>query len=310
MKRLALLAIMIGLLAACSPQDQAEADVMRMRAAPTATLAAIQNEAERTRQEIVAPVKATAEAASILANNDQRIDEDKHQQALRHAGEMAAQTLSNTQRLAAMNVQQAETLEEIQAEGAAKVAASQADAQKSTAYAWRETGVSIGIMLAAVIALGGVAIGITLWSWNRAMIFKDESGRMVIVKGNTVMLPSRTEGPALVIRAPSMPEKLGTGVRLMLGKPVAPLATEVLMPVGPHQEEVTSRDQTVELIRAAMSGKKQAASEIQQAASASVAQMFGGQMAGLLGGRLPNEPLLINAPDQVKAFEDSLGGEG
>jgi len=307
MKRSALLIIILIVLSACSPQDQAEADVMRMQAAPPATRAAIQNDAERTRQEIVAPVKATAEAASILANNKQRIDEDQHQQALRHAGEMSALTISNTQRLTTMAVQQAASLEEIQADGAAKVSASQAEAQKSAAYAWRETGISVGIALAAVVALTGLAVGFSLWSWNRATIFQDESGRMVIVKGNTVMLPSRTEGPVLVIRNPSMPEKLGTGVRLMLGKPTLQLTTEVLMPVGPHQDAVTSRDQTVELIRAAMSGKHPT-TEIQQAASASVAQMFGGQMAGLLGGRLPEHPYLIDAPAQIKAFEDSLGG--
>jgi hypothetical protein len=307
MKRSASIVILLIVLNACSPKEQAEADVIVMKAAPIATQAAIQNDAERTRQGIVAPVKATAEAASILANNKQRIDEDQHQQALRHAGEMAALTISNTQRLVTMAVQQAASLEEIQANGAAKVAASQAEAQKSTAYAWRETGVSLGIAAAAVVALIGLATGFSLWSWNRATIFQDESGRMVIVKGNTVMLPSRTEGPVLVVRNPSLPEKLGTGVRLALGKPTLQLTTEVLMPVGPHQDAVTSRDQTVELIRAAISGKQPAA-EIQQAASASVAQMFGGQMAGLLGGRLPEQPYLISAPAQVKAFEDSLGG--
>jgi hypothetical protein len=307
MKRSAVLIVILIVLSACSPKEQAEAEVIVMRAAPAATAAAIQNDAERTRQNIIAPVKATAEADSILANNKQRIDEDQHQQALRHAGEMAALAISNTQRLGIMAVQQAANLEEIQADGAAKVAASQAEAQKSSAYAWRETGISVGIAIAVVVALIGLAVGFSIWASNRATIFQDESGRMVIVRGGTVMLPSRTEGPVLVVRNPSMPEKIGTGVRLALGKPALQLTTEVLMPVGPHQDAVTSRDQTVELIRAAMSGKQPAA-EIQQAASASVAQMFGGQMAGLLGGRLPEHPYLIDAPAQVKAFEDSLGG--
>ena len=80
------------------------------------------------------------------------------------------------------------------------------------------------------------------------------------------------------------------------------------MPVGPHQAEVTQRDQTIDLIRAALNGQAQNP-QIQRAATEAVTQVFGGSVSGLLAGRLPERTILIEAPEQVKAFEQSIGGD-
>jgi hypothetical protein len=304
-------AIIVVVLSACSPKEQAEADIMRMRVQPTATAAAIANEAQAQRNAILVPVEATLEAGRIAHRQEQDQREEDQRQALQHTGEIWAQTLSNTLRLQTMDEQHATNLQEIAAEGAAKVAGSNAEAVQASSAAVRDAGVNLAIAVGALILLGGTALGMALWAGNRATIFHDESGRMVIVKGGTIMLPSRTEGPVLVVRNPSAPERLAAGARLLLGKPVD-LSPQVFMPVGPHQEAVTQRDQTIDLIRAALtSGTPNP--QMQRAATEAVAQVFGSATGGMLSGRLPEQTILIDAPDQVRAFEQSMaqcaGGE-
>ena len=99
MKRL-LIIIVLWSLSACSPKEQAEADNARLLAQPTATAAAIRNQEAQIRVNVVVPAQAQAEAKSIVARTDQQIAEDAHQQALRHQGEIAALTMSNTLQLA------------------------------------------------------------------------------------------------------------------------------------------------------------------------------------------------------------------
>ena len=119
----------------CSPTEQAEADNARLLAQPTATAAAIRNQEAQTHADIVVPAQARAEAKSIVARTDQQIAEDAHQQALRHQGEVAALTLSNTQQLNEINARFVASVTGIKANGEEAVANAEAAMEERTAQA-------------------------------------------------------------------------------------------------------------------------------------------------------------------------------
>jgi hypothetical protein len=168
----ALVALVVSLtfLQPRTPEAYVLANNEAIRMQPTATAAALANQAESIRVAIIVPAQATAEAASILANNAQRISEDAHQQALRHQGEMAALSISNTARLNEIEADYTARVEGIKAGGAKEVAEANADASRASAGAWRDTLTYGGFALGSVVLLLGGTLTIVTWLSTRAKI--------------------------------------------------------------------------------------------------------------------------------------------
>jgi hypothetical protein len=173
----------------------AQNDAIRMQ--PTATAAALANNFEATRVAVVAVAKSTAEAASILANNKQRIDEDAHQQALRHTGEMAALTISNTERVIEIETGYTARVEGIKAESAKTISEYQADASRASAGAWRDTLTYGGIAVGAIVVLVGGALAVVAWLSTRAKIINDPVTGPVLVTSHGVILLGNATTPVI-----------------------------------------------------------------------------------------------------------------
>jgi hypothetical protein len=170
---------------------RANNDAIRMQ--PTATAAALVNAFEATRVSIVAQAKSTAEAASILANNAQRIDEDAHQQALRHAGEVAALTISNTLRVNEIDAGYTARVEGIKADSFKTISEAQSDAARATAGAWRDTLTYGGIAFGAIVLLVGGALAVVAWVSLRAKVINDPvTGPILVTRQGIVLLGNVT----------------------------------------------------------------------------------------------------------------------
>lgn len=180
-----------------TPEAYVRAKNLAIEMEPTATAAAIRNQEAAIHATIVAPAQATAEAASILANNRQRIDEDAHQQALRHTGEMAALTISNTQRLSQIDADYTAKVEGIKASGAKAAAEANADAARASAGAWRDTITYGGIAIGAVVLLVGAALAIVAWLSTRAKIINDPITGPILVTGRGVVMLGNVTTPVL-----------------------------------------------------------------------------------------------------------------
>jgi hypothetical protein len=209
-----LLAVMIALLvapAACKPQDFAEADNRRLLVQPTATYAALKNNEAAIYITRVAPARAEADAKSIVARADQQIEEDKHQQQLRYAGEMAALTLSNTQRLNILNAQYAAEVEGIKASGVKEVMDATAAAEERAAQARIATAVSLGVMVFVIVVGVGGACALNKALDNRATIIDrtpDGSIKAIIKHGQIVYDSALGMGPITAAAGPLWLERL------------------------------------------------------------------------------------------------------
>jgi hypothetical protein len=176
-----------------TPDAYVAAQNNAIRMQPTATAAALANNFEATRVSVVAQAKSTAEAASILANNKQRIDEDAHQQALRHAGEMAALNISNTLRVNEIDAGYTARVEGIKAESFKTISEAQSDAARATAGAWRDTLAYGGIAVGAIVVLVGGALAVVAWLSTRAKIINDPiTGPMLVTRQGVILLGNVT----------------------------------------------------------------------------------------------------------------------
>ncbi len=208
-----LISIVLWSLTACSPKEQAEADNARLLAQPTATAAAIRNQEAQTHADIVVPAQAQAEAKSIVARTDQQIAEDAHQQALRHQGEVAALTLSNTQQLNEINARFVASVTTIKATGEEAVADAQAAMEERTAQARIATGLSIGaILFVLVVAIGG-AFAINKAIDNRAQVrvLANDGRNQTIAIGTKIIHRTQQQlGPYVIYDGPTLLERLIT----------------------------------------------------------------------------------------------------
>jgi hypothetical protein len=190
---LVILAIVVPFVQDRTPEAYVRANNDAIRMQPTATAAALVNNFEATRVSIVAQAKSTAEAASILANNQQRIDEDAHQQALRHAGEVAAMSISNTLRVNEIDAGFTARMEGIKADSAKTVAEAQADASRASAGAWRDTLTYGGIAVGAIVILVGGALSAVVWLSTRAKVINDPiTGPMLVTNQGVILLGNVT----------------------------------------------------------------------------------------------------------------------
>ncbi|MBI5564571.1 MAG: hypothetical protein HY870_06740 [Chloroflexi bacterium] len=206
-----LISIVLWGLTACSPTEQAEADNARLLAQPTATAAAIRNQEAQTHADIVVPAQAQAEAKSIVARTDQQIAEDAHQQALRHQGEVAALTLSNTQQLNEINARFVASVTGIKANGEEAVANAEAAMEERTAEARIATGLSIGaIIFVLVVAVGGAfAVNKALDNRAQVRVLADDGRNQTIAIGTKIIHRTQQQiGPYVVYDGPTLLERL------------------------------------------------------------------------------------------------------
>ncbi len=191
------LAIFSPFLQARTPEAYVSAQNNALRMQPTSTAAALVNAFEAERVTIVAPAKAAAEATSIIANNAQRINEDAHQQALRHTGEMAALNVSNTLRLNQIETGFVASVEGIKADSAKSVSESQADAARATAGAWRDTLTYGGLATGAIVILVGGALAVVAWISLRAKVINDPTTGPILVTRQGIVLLGNVTTPVI-----------------------------------------------------------------------------------------------------------------
>lgn len=176
--------------------------------------------------------------------------------------------------------------------------------------------IGLGGSMLAILVGRGIGNGITAYARNKGEVVRPdpETGQFpAIVRADAVYLPGRMTGAYMVIRRPSAAEKIiiaiGTAIALMRGKPVPDTDSPWVQMETPSdaQMAVTGRDQTHGLLTAATrhgSNPDIAAKAINTvfANPAPVDHL-------LASGRLPLQPILINEPDRVKRFEQSLIGD-
>ncbi len=268
------LAILAPFFQARTPDAYVRAQNEAIRMQPTATAAALENQAKAVHDAIVVPAQATAEAASILANNKQRIDEDAHQQAMRHAGEMAALTVSNTQRLNEVDAIYTARVEGIKADSAKTVAESSADAARASAGAWRDTITYGGIAIGAVILLVGCALGIVAWLSTRAKIINHPiTGPMLVTNRGVVLLANVTN-------------------------PVIAWDNHQMLIAGENERALVMQRQAFGLIRSAMDSRQpDIVHAAERAATSTIQQSW-----------TPNTAVLDSAVQALPAGRDDLAG--
>ncbi len=277
-----LLPMILLLLTSCA-REEAAARIDVMLAEPTATAAALANQERAIYVATVAPAKAAADAASITARTQQQIDEEAHAQALRHQGEMAAMTISNTLRLNEMDEKHIAAVSNIQASSEMNVAQMAAEAQRSVAGAWRDTGVYVAIALGALILLTGAALGAVAFISTRAKLIVHPDTGPILITRNGAMLLGRVAGPAIFIRNDG----------------------QVILPMGDGQAAVTARQQAFALINGAMrSDHPELARLASQAASAVVQQNVGAP--ALLSSAVQTLPLSDRQAVEQAAIADRV----
>ena len=203
--------VVLAMLAARTPQDYAVADNQRLLAQPTATAAAIKNNEAAIYAAVVAPVRAEAEAKSILARTDEQISEDKHKQELRHVGEMAAIAVSNTQQINTINAQYTAQVEGIKANGVKETMDATASAEERAAQARIATGLSLGAVAFLIIAGVGGAFALNKALDNRATIVDrtpDGSIKAIVKHGQIVYDSALGVGPVTAATGPDRLERL------------------------------------------------------------------------------------------------------
>jgi hypothetical protein len=208
------LAIVAPFFAQRTPEAYVTADNLAAAQQPVSTAAALRNKAEEIRVNVVVPAQATAEAASILANNKQRISEDAHQQELRHEGEMAALSISNTQRLNEIEASYTARVEGIKVGSAKTVAEANADSARASAGAWRDTIAYGGFAIGAVVLLLGGTLAIVTWLSTRAKIIDHPLTGPILVTGRGIIPLGNITTPML----------LGNGTEV--GRDVLPLVAQ------------------------------------------------------------------------------------
>jgi hypothetical protein len=191
------LAIVAPFFAQRTPEAYVAADNLKAAQQPISTAAALRNRAEQIRVDVVVPAQATAEAASILANNDQRIAEDAHQQELRHLGEMAALTISNTMRMFEISTTYTSRIETIKADSSKIVSEAYADAQRASAGAWRDTIAYGGFAAGAVVLLLGGTLAIVAWLSLRAKVIDTPTTGPILVTRQGIVLLGNVTTPVI-----------------------------------------------------------------------------------------------------------------
>lgn len=258
-----------------TPEAYVRARNLAIEMEPTATAAAIRNQEAAIHATIVAPAQATAEAASILANNRQRIDEDAHQQALRHEGEMAALTISNTQQLKKIDADYTAKVEGIKASGAKVAAEANADAARASAGAWRDTITYGGIAIGAVVLLVGAALAIVAWLSTRAKIINDPITGPILVTGRGIVMLGNVTTPVLAWNQ-----------------------NEPIRIAGESERPLVAQRQAFALIgKAAQSGNPEMARVAQHAATSAMQQSWS-----------PSNAVLDSAVNALPSGRDELAG--
>jgi hypothetical protein len=146
-----------------------------------------------------------------VARTDQQIAEDTHQQALRHQGETAMLTMSNTLQLNEVNERFIASITGIKANGEQAVAEAQAAMEERTAQARIATGFSIGaIIFLIVIAVGGAfAVNKAIDHRAQVRVLADDGRNQTIAIGTKIIHRTQQQiGPYVVYDGPTTLERL------------------------------------------------------------------------------------------------------
>jgi len=183
---LMVIAVVIGLAIAPSvigsPADRAAADAARMMAVPAATEASI-------RADVVGHAQATADAASILATNEQRIREDGNRQALRYQADVMTIEVSKTLAIGNALSRNEMSIGAARAENTRQISDVETDAFNKRASTIGATSLNVGFSIFIIgLAFVGVvgAMALNRYAVNRTTLVTDANGRALIVRGGEV----------------------------------------------------------------------------------------------------------------------------
>jgi len=162
-------------LSGCSPQDFAEAKRIELEAQTQAEREQIALDAERTRQQVLAPVEAQLEAARKVANEDLRQREEREQLELKYQQLKAEVTYTQQSRLDELVRQHQAALADIERQRWTTFFASLSDAAGQVALA-------IVYVLAALALVRSLNLA-SVWVRNWASSLKrDKAGHLALQK--------------------------------------------------------------------------------------------------------------------------------
>lgn len=202
---LILMAVLIGALLSgqYSPANLSAADAALKQADAA-------HAAQVARDQVVVPAKAQADAKSILARTEQQIKEDAYQQELKHAGEMAALSISNTLRLNEVNATYQAKIADISAKSQKELADAQAAIKERDAAATVATNFSTAASIALLIVATGGSLALLVLLRNRARIQKvadDGINQTFIIDGHIVHKTSQQLGQSVTYETPTLFER-------------------------------------------------------------------------------------------------------
>ncbi len=273
--------------------------------------------AQTARNQIVVPAQAQADATSITARTQQQIDEQAHQQALRHQGEVAALSISNTMRLNEVDASYKAALAAINIKSAREVADTQAAIEERAAATRIATvgSYALGFFL-VVVGIGG-AFALNRLARNRArvnVLSDDGFNQVLLIDGRVIHKTSQQLGESTIYEAPTLVERsimlLAAAAIAVKEKSLDPLAQlrQITSVTTSSAAQATNAD-LLKLNNAATAGYIAAAAiKAQPAAAAQVARQSVQQASAQLSPADDDMPelIMLDNPAQRAHIEQVL----
>lgn len=273
--------------------------------------------AQVARDQIVVPARAQADADSIIARTQQQINEEAHQQALRHSGEMAALSISNTLRLNEVNAAYQSQIARITSQSAVDQANAAASVEERAAIARVVVVASIAGAVFLIISAVGLSSALNRRANNNAkvkVLSDDGLNQVLMINGKIIYKTSQQLGEAATIQEP--PALIERMVMLIAAasiakqtRSLAPLAeVRALNQLTTTPSATATSADLLKLANVATAGYIAAAAiKATPAAAAQVARQSAQQAAAVLepSDELP-ELILLDNPAQRAHIEQVL----
>lgn len=287
-------AVMSGCALAASPQDWAEAENLRLSGQVDARREAIQIRYEEARADALASTLAEMERDRLLKEQERIHEEEMSNLKLWYENER----------------------DKIEKDKERRQLEYERQAIEARAWAAAVVALSIGASLLLVQAGGGLGYLIRAWGRNRGESVYPHNGEWpAIVRPEGIYLPGRVPGSYQLMGRPGLIERLAMAKAYLeasrRGERTAPpsAAPWVLVPdFSEAQLGVTSRDQSINMLKAAVSGdgNRSVSDAARAGAARQAARLFGGGAAERV---VPTPRVVRISADELLAIQEVVRGE-
>ena len=311
-KLLSLLALALLLSGCGTPQDYAEAARIKEQARVEAERQSIANDAERTRQEVLAPVSAELEATRRRATQDLQLREEVAQLELKYKQLEAELKLTYQQKLDEAEANHQKTLAQIETDRQQAETAALTTLFEGVRDSLIAIFVASGAAGLLILSGWGIGHGIRAYARNKGESVYPKNGQWpAIVRPDGIYLPGRVPGSYMLLGRPGLLERMAQTVAYLVhvkrGQIAPPPNNEgwVRLPgLAPEQLQITTNDQSTNMLAAATHGT--AKTDVQSVAAEGAANVartvFGVNIA-----QLPAPRTVVVQPDDLRRL-DSAGG--